>query len=62
MGVPRVHCLLVEGGDSPSSPLLSTVISLPYDNEAAVARAMAENELPRREAWIRELRTGIYSR
>jgi hypothetical protein len=39
-----------------------TVVSVPYDNEAAVADALREKDLPKREAYIREIQTGIYSR
>ena len=64
MGVPKAHALLVEGEvDSPEPAMLQmTILSVPYDNEAAVAAAMADNSLPYRDAYIREIRTGIYSR
>ena len=64
MGVPKAHALLVDGKlDSAESGLLQmTILSVPYDNEAAVAAAMADDGLPFRDAYIREIRTGIYSR
>ena len=57
MGVPKAHFLLLE-----DAPLRMTVVSVPYDNEAAVADALREKDLPKREAYIREIQTGIYSR
>ena len=64
MGVPKAHALIVEGElDSDAPGLLQmTILSVPYDNEAAVAAALADDDLPYREAYIREIRTGIYSR
>lgn len=64
MGVPKAHALIVEGEpDSPTPALLQiTILSVPYDNEAAVAAALADDALPYRDAYIREIRTGIYSR
>ena len=64
MGVPKAHALVVEGQLDSAEPglLQMTTLSVPYDNEAAVAAAMADDRLPYRDAYIRELRTGIYSR
>ena len=63
MGVPKAHALIVEGEPSAApGPLQMTILSVPYDNEAAVAAAMADDQLPYRDAYIREVRTGIYSR
>lgn len=64
MGVPRAHFLLLEGElDSRTpAPLLATVVCVPYDNEAAAARARADLALPHREAYINEVLTGVYSR
>ena len=64
MGVPKAHALLVEGElDSPEPSLLQmTILSVPYDNEAAVAAALADDGLPYRDAYVREIRTGTYSR
>ena len=64
MGVPKAHALLVEGEPDSVEPglLQMTILSVPYDNEAAVAAAMADERLPYRDAYIREIRTGIYSR
>ena len=57
MGVPRAHCLIFE-----DAPLRMTVLSVPYDNEAAADDALRDPDLPHRDAWINEVLTGIYSR
>ena len=63
MGVTRAHALLLEGTPGPDrSPLLSTVLSVPYDNALAAALARSDPALPKQEAYIREVLTGIYSR
>lgn len=64
LGVPRAHALILEGemDSEEPGPLMTTMLSVPYDTEAAVAAALADDALPRREAYIREIRTGIYSR
>ena len=63
MGIPRAHALLVEAeeGCAPG-PILVTVISVPYDNDLAAELARHAVGLPRKEAFIREGLTGIYSR
>ena len=60
MGVPRAHALMLEGGDN--GVLLSTILSVPYDNRLAANLAQQDPDLPRGEAYIREILTGIYSR
>lgn len=62
LGVNRVHALVLEGGDSPEEPLLFTILSIPYDNEAAADLARQDAGLPHRDAYIREILTGVYSR
>jgi len=62
MGMTRCHALIVDAGDTADDPLFFTVLSVPYDREAAVADALASPGLPHRDAYIREIRTGIYSR
>ena len=64
LAVPKAHALILEGemdSETPA-PLQMSILSVPYDNEAAVAAAMADDRLPYRDAYVRELRTGIYSR
>ena len=64
MGVPKAHAVIVEGDFGSREPgvLLMSVISVPYDNEAAAEVACRDAHLPHREAYIREILTGIYSR
>ena len=57
LGVPKVHCMLLE-----DNPLRLTILSVPYDNEAAAEDARMDPDLPHRDAWIREVLTGEYSR
>jgi len=63
MGVPLIQYALLEGepGDGPA-PLDITFVTLPYDREQAVTEALAQPGLPDLEAFVRELRTGVYSR
>jgi hypothetical protein len=42
--------------------LTMTILSVPYDNEAAAEIAWQDEHLPHRESYIREVLTGIYSR
>lgn len=60
MGVPRAHALMVDEG--PGGALSMTILSVPYDNEAAAQIAREDERLPHREAYIHEVLTGIYSR
>jgi len=62
LGVAHAHALLLEGEmDSVSpAPLSMTILSVPYDVQAAVA--LADLHLPHREAYIHEITTGEYAR
>ncbi|MCM1024017.1 MAG: metallophosphoesterase family protein [Prevotella sp.] len=64
LGVPRAHALLIEGEvDCPDhAPLRMTILSVPYDNEAAAEIARQTEGLPCKEAYINEILTGVYSR
>ena len=64
MGVPRAHALIVEGevGSRETANMSMTILSVPYDNEAAAELARQDANLPHRESFIREVLTGIYSR
>lgn len=64
MGVPRAHALLMDGelGMQSPAPLSMTVLSVPYDNEKMADIARADEHLPNRDAFIREVLTGVYSR
>lgn len=64
LGVPNAHALLLDGAvDCPERCELSmTILAVPYDQQAAVAAAMADDRQPFRDAYITEITTGIYSR
>ncbi len=64
MGVPRAHALLMEGevGSYFPAPLHMTILSVPYDNQAAAQVARDDPGLPHRQAYINEVLTGVYSR
>lgn len=63
LGVPRACYAILTGrlGTRPA-PLDISLISVPYDNQAAVRDAANDPDFPHREAYIREITTGIYSR
>lgn len=62
-GQPFPSYLVLEGepGEAPG-PLSYTFFQLEYDREEAVRQAEETPDLPLREAFIREVRTGYYSR
>ncbi len=64
MGVPKAHCLIIDGEKDSREPgvLTMTILSVPYDNEAAAALARQDEKLPHRESFITEVLTGVYSR
>lgn len=64
MGVPKAHALVIDGelGNHADAPMTMTILSVPYDNEAAAEIARQDVNLPHRESFIREVLTGIYSR
>ena len=63
LSIPRAHALLLEGepGMEPA-PLHMTILSVPYDNRKAVETADRYPDLPLKEAFQKEVLTGIYSR
>lgn len=61
LSFPRAHALLLEGEEGPS-PLRITILSVPYDNRKAAERADLYPGLPNKEAYPKEVITGIYSR
>ncbi len=61
LSFPRAHALLLEGENGPA-PLRITILSVPYDNRAAAERVNLCPELPKKEAYRKEVLTGIYSR
>jgi predicted phosphodiesterase len=61
LSLPRAHALLLEG-EKEGGPLGITILSVPYDNRKAVETADCYPELPMKEAFQKEVLTGIYSR
>lgn len=59
-GNPRAHAALLEG-DAGGGPLMITILSIPYDGKEAADAAERCQGLPDKEAWKREVLTGIYS-
>ena len=64
LGVTNCHALLIEGelGSEKRAPIRLTILSIPYDNQAAADVADRFRDLPNREAYKKELLTGVYSR
>ena len=64
LGVPRCHALVIEGksGAQELSPISMSVLSIPYDNQLAVKIAEECEGLPNKEAYKKEIITGVYSR
>ena len=64
LGLTRCHALIIEGeaGDAKESPISMSILSLPYDNQLAVRIADEYPGLPGKEAYIKEILTGVYSR
>ena len=63
LGLPRCHALLVEGelGSTELSPISMSILSIPYDNQLA-AKIADDYPVPNREAYKKEVLTGVYSR
>jgi len=64
LGVAKAHALILEGevGCREEAVLTMTILSVPYDNEAAADIARQDEQLPHRESFITEVLTGIYAR
>lgn len=62
--VTRAHGLLLEGeiDCEEDAPLHLSVLSVPYDNQMSANIAEQYAKLPNKEAYIREILTGVYSR
>ena len=62
LGIPRCHALLVEGelGSTELSPISFTILSIPYNNQLAADRADEYPGLPDKEAYKKEILTGVY--
>ena len=61
LSLTRAHAVLLEGEKGPA-PLNITILSVPYDNRRAAERLDLYPDLPMKEAFRRELLTGVYSR
>ncbi len=61
LSLPRAHALLLEG-EKEGGPLHITVLSVPYDNQKAADTVDLYPDLPLKEAFRKEVLTGIYSR
>ena len=63
LSLTRAHALLLEGepGSDPA-PLQITILSVPYDNHKAAERADLYPDMPKKEAYQKEVLTGQYSR
>lgn len=64
LGVTRAHAVVLEGeiGSEVESPIQCNILSIPYDNNEAVRVAEQCSGLPNKEAYIKEILTGVYSR
>lgn len=63
LGMPMVQYAILQGEENDNkAPLDITFISLPYDNAQAVQDAENAPDLPQREAYIKEISTGVYGR
>ncbi len=62
LGVPRCHALIIEGelGAEELSPISFNILSIPYDNERAVEVVDEYPDMPDKEAYKREILTGVY--
>jgi len=61
LGLARAHALLLEGEQEAGSLKIS-FLSVPYDNRKAAETADLYPDLPKKEAYQREVTMGIYSR
>jgi protein phosphatase len=63
LGAPACCYAVLDGDENDSSaPFTIQMIQLPYDRDQAVRDAEAMPDVPRIDAYINEVRTGIYSR
>ena len=63
LGIPKC-CYAILEGDDPADPTAFEIRlrQLDYDRDQAVRDAQAAPDVPRIDAYIREIRTGVYSR
>ena len=64
LGIPRCHALIIEGelGATELCPISMNILGIPYDNQLAAKIADDYPDLPKKEAYKKEVLTGIYSR
>ncbi len=62
LGIPRCHALVVEGelGATEVSSISFKILSIPYDNQLAASIADEYPGLPDKEAYKKEILTGVY--
>ena len=59
LGIARAHALLLEGEPGPA-PLRMTIRAVPYDNQRAAERARLIPDLPRQEAYLKEITAPVF--
>jgi len=64
LGVPRCHALVIEGdlNSRSLSPISFSILSIPYDNQLAAKIADDYPDLPNKDAYKKEVLTGVYGR
>jgi len=63
LGLTQVQYAILQGEDGASdAPFDITFVSLPYNKGQAIQDAIAAPELPRCDAYIKEISTGVYGR
>ena len=55
---------MLEGelGSSEPAPISMNILSIPYDNQEAADRSDLFADMPNKEAYKKEILTGVYSR
>ena len=63
-GFPHAFAILLEGKEecTKRSAIRVTVINVPYDRSEEMRIAAAKNELPKQDAYLKEIETGHYGR
>ena len=62
LGVTNAHAIILEGelNGKEKTPLMMSIVAVPYDIDEAVRLAVPE--LPHRDSYVKEITTGVYSR
>jgi protein phosphatase len=63
-GIPQSSYAILRGSDDSETvaPLSLELVRLPYDRERSIQAAMDAPDLPGRDLYIQEVRTGLYQR